>query len=587
MRLFIPSILAALLTLAQPMAGTAKTVPTGLRVIKQYHLAKARYNAIRFSAQKAADYRAWLLCARAFQQSYKTDPYHPLAPSSLLTLGHLHYRMYKKFGKPDDLDEALSYYDDLVTLFPRHSYADDALYKTAKIYALDLGDYKNAALVFARLLAVYPDGDMVRKAAADLKAIKAGRLAAGAPVSKDSQAGESKEILKRSPPGKRAAKERAEVRKLRHWSTDNYTRVVIETSAPVDFKDNLLKKDGDRPRRLYLDLHNTRIPKRLQQAIPIRDGLLQRVRSAQYKPDVARVVMDTQSLSEYNIFTLDDPFRIVIDVKGTSTPVLAATGRKKEPPRAARTGAVSPPPPRAKGAPSLAQQLGLHITRVILDPGHGGKDPGAVGVDGLREKDVVLKVAKKLARKLERNLGCEVLLTRKRDVFLPLEERTAIANMKEGDLFISIHANAARSARARGVETYYLDFAQTTEERMIAAKENAVSSQKISDLQNLLNRLMLTAKKNESAKLAGAVQAAMVRKLSSHYRGITNHGVKRAPFIVLIGAQMPSILTEIAFVTNKTEARRLRDDNYLETLAESIADGVTRYATALNVAYRQ
>ena len=592
MKLLTRLLIVLLITALPAPAAGAKPLSASRRAVKQYNLARARYNAIRFSRAVAADYRNWLLCARAFKHAYKTDPYHPLAPSSLLTLGHLYHRMYKKFGKKEDLDEALSYYDDLVTLFPKHSYADDALYKTAKIYAMELGDYKDAALVFARLLAVYPNGDMVKKAAADLKSLKkktpppslSAAVAAAGQERPAQDNGHRREILKTSPPPKAPAAGTAEVRTLRHWSTANYTRVVVETSAPVRFADHLLKKNGSRPRRLYLDLFNSRIPRKLQAAIPISDGLLQRVRSAQYKPDVVRVVMDTESLSEYNIFTLDDPFRIVIDVKGAARPVLAAKGRKKKRPSPARPRPR--PAPRGRWSPSLAQQLGLHINRVVIDPGHGGKDPGAIGVGGLREKDVVLKVAKRLARKLERRLGCEVVLTRKRDVFIPLEERTAIANMKEGDLFISIHANAAPSAKARGIETYYLDFAKTSAERMIAAKENAVSTKKISDLQNLLNRLMLTSKKDESARLAAMVQEVMVRGLKKQYPRIKSHGVKRAPFIVLIGAQMPSILTEIAFITNQEEARRLRDDQYLEALADSIADGVVRYAQVLNVAGR-
>ena len=568
--IFIVTLTLALLA-SLTVCGPAKAKLTSNKLTsKRYDLARARYNMLLFSPQDASVRENWLGCIQAFRQSYKTDPYHTLAPSSLLTLGHMYFQMFKKFGKKEDLSESLAYYDDVVSLFPQHSFADDALYKTAQIYVVELKDYKNAGLVFARLIALYPRGDMVRKAANDLKKLKSGAA--------ESQAKRPRKIVtalatKKSPAFKRTKKNKkepvahAEVVTLRHWSTDNYTRVVIETSKPIQYKGHLLKKDGNKPRRLYVNLANSRIDKKLQKAIPIKDGFLQRVRSAQYAPETVRVVLDTISLSDYKIFTLDDPFRIVIDVKGVEP-------LEKAPP----TKVVQIP-----NAPSLAQQLGLGIKRVILDPGHGGKDPGAIGYQGLREKDVVLKVAKKVARKITKELGIEVVLTRKRDRFLPLEERTAIANTKNGDLFISIHANAAETKQANGIETYYLDLAVTEGEMQIAAKENATSARKISDLQKILSHLMNNTKKDESARLASIVQTSLMTGLSTKYK-IRDHGVKKAPFIVLIGAQMPSVLTEIAFLTNPTEATRLRNDKYLEEIADHITEGIVKYAMLLNMA---
>jgi N-acetylmuramoyl-L-alanine amidase len=228
--------------------------------------------------------------------------------------------------------------------------------------------------------------------------------------------------------------------------------------------------------------------------------------------------------------------------------------------------------------------LGLGIKRIILDPGHGGKDPGAIGIGGLREKDVVLKVAKKLARKLTKRLGCQVILTRKRDVFIPLEERTAIANTREGDLFVSIHANSAHSAKARGIEVYYLDLASNKRDMQLAASENSASAKSISDLQKILSSLMKNSKRAESVRLARIVNKNLLHDISRRYRGIRSHGVKSAPFIVLIGAQMPSILAEISFVSNPTDARRLRSDKYLDALASGLADGIVKYAMKLSMA---
>ncbi len=571
----MPSLLKRKLRVATPLlvlillfsVVQAGAIPRDQLTKKRYNLARARNNALLFSPQLASQRKNWQQTINAFKQAYRTDPYHTLAPYSLLSMGHLNFKLYKRFSKLSDLHEALGFYDDVVSLFPQHSFADDALYKSAQIHAFELKDYKSASLVFARLLAVYPGGDMVRKAAADLRKLK-----------KTTPKQSTQPV---SPPRKKtftAAKpiqqnnigigNKSQIKKIRHWATKSYTRVVIETSKPVKYSGHLLRKEGNKPRRLYVNIDNCRIPKKLQHAIPIDNGLLKQVRSAQFNTTTARVVLDTVTLSEYKIFNLEDPFRIVIDVKGKEQKTIATP-----------TKIVNIP-----NAPSLAQQLGLGIKRVILDPGHGGKDPGAVGSGGLLEKDIVLKVAKKLARKLTKELGCQVILTRKRDVFLPLEERTAIANTKEGDLFISIHVNAAKSKKARGIETYYLDLAMNKADMRVAARENATSAKKISDLQNILSSLMHNSKKDESAKLASIVQKNLVKGLNSRYKDIKNHGVKKAPFIVLIGAQMPSVLAEIAFITNTTEAKRLRSDAYLESIADHLANGIAKYAMTLNMA---
>ncbi len=550
-----------LLSLGQTVSSWA--IGVNHLTVKRYNLARARYNTIKYSPELAKSESRWRDVARAFIRAYKTDTYSSRAPASLLTLGHIYFKTYKRFGKAADLNKALSYYDDVVSLFPKHQYADDALYHTAKIYALEQGNYKKAALVLARLLAIYPNGDMLRKAAADLhkwKAVRDRKKVAAANKKKDSVGATLAQK-------KSATLAMAKMIDLRHWSTKSYSRVVIEVSKAVKYKDFLLKEANGKPRRLYINLYNCRVPVKMQKKLLVKDGLLQRVRSAQYKPVIGRVVLDTLSISDYKIFHLDKPFRIVIDVRG---------GVKKVPEQVKSI--------KIPNVPTLAQQLGLGIKRIILDPGHGGKDPGAIGVGGLREKDVVLKVAKKVARRLTRDLGCKVILTRTRDVFIPLEERTAIANTKDGDLFVSIHANAARSSKARGIEIYYLDFTRNKRDMQLAASENATSAHNISDLQKILSSLMKNSKKEESVRLAKIVNKNILMEMNKKYGDIKSHGVKKAPFIVLIGAQMPSVLAEIAFISNPVEAKRLRDDKYLEDLADSLAEGIVKYAMCLNMA---
>ena len=560
-------------------------------VTKEYKLAQARYNTLQFSARLAKDRQNWLLCAKALQRAYQLDPYHPSAPNILFSQGELYFQMYKKFGSKEDLNEALSFYDDVVTLFPQHSLADDALYRAAITQADEVKDSKNASLLLAKLIAVYPKGDMTASAITALQKLKVtislAHPASPAKKSVQAPAAPTPETGKAPAPIASDRKRPIQIVSLRHWSTESYTRVVIETSAPVTFKGHLLTKDSTSPKRLYVDLTKCAISRDLQQAIPIKDGLLQRMRSAQFDPTTVRVVLDTLAIADYKIFNLDNPFRIIVDVKGTlqaKLPPLPQTAETKAPPPPAKTRVAIPPPTVCAKNPSLAQQLGLGIKRVVLDPGHGGKDPGAIGINGLREKDIVLTVAKKVARKIATKMGIEVVLTRKTDIFIPLEERTAIANTKSGDLFISIHVNAAPSSQVEGIETYYLDLATNEEDRGLAALENASSSRQISDLQNILSSLMQNSKKDESARLAGLMQKNLVSGLCATYPGITNHGVKTAPFIVLIGAQMPSILTEIAFISNQLESKRLQDDLYLEALADHITDGVISYSSSLTMA---
>ena len=555
-------LLLAILCVAGPLHAASKTHTT----VKRYNLARARYNAIKFSKQLSTQHK-WRSTARAFIRAYKTDTYSNRAPACLITLGHIYYKIYKRFGKPTDLHESLSYYDDVVSLFPKHPYADDALYHTARIYALEQGHYKDAALVLARLLAIYPNGDMLKKAARDLQRWKIAQ--AQAKITKKIPPPPKRQNTPANiPKEKPNAANLAQMINLRHWTTKNYTRVVIETSKPINYKGVLIKQDGIKLRRLYINLDNCQVTKNMQKTIPIKNGLLKRVRSAQFEPTVGRVVLDAVNISDYKIFNLDKPFRIVIDVKGNGT--------KEE----------KPPKIYIPNTPTLAQQLGLGIKRIILDPGHGGKDPGAIGSGGLREKDVVLKVTKMVARKLTKELGCQVILTRKRDVFIPLEERTAIANTDDGDLFVSIHANAAKSPQAHGIETYYLDLTSNKEDMQLAASENSTSSHNISDLQKMLSSLMNNSKKQESARLAKIVNKTLLMGMEKKYGNIKNHGIKKAPFVVLIGAQMPSILTEIGFISNPTDARHLRSNQYLEDIADNLTKGIIKYAMTLTMAKR-
>ena len=243
--------------------------------------------------------------------------------------------------------------------------------------------------------------------------------------------------------------------------------------------------------------------------------------------------------------------------------------------------------PTSAGQTSLMRALGLKIGRIVIDAGHGGHDSGTLGVGGIEEKDVVLDVALRLGKLLHQRLGAEIVYTRADDTFIPLEDRTAIANKAQADLFISVHANSSQDASARGVEVYYLNFTSDPEAMRVAGRENAVSTQSVHELSDLVKKIALKDKIDESRELAADVDESLYAGLakgnvSANGGGFKNRGVKKAPFVVLIGANMPSILAEISFVTNPADASQLRLPEYRERVAESLFAGVAKYAGGIN-----
>ena len=526
------------------------------RVAKQYRLAMAYYeNQLGFSGRR--DNRLnWFKARQGFEKIYQQNAGHDLAPNSLFMAGRVALDAYRRFKNPLDQGAAIISFKDLVTLFGKHRLADDALFTLATIYHKDKKKPDLAARTYARIAAVYPKGDMAGSARDRLLLLK-GRGG-------DHHQREQKLLVAQPPTIK--LKNLAMVKPLRSWSTADYTRVVIEVSRPVVFRETLLPNGGNGSRRLAVVLYGSRFPAAQQCLLPVGDGLLKQVGCEQYSGSSVRLVLETESVADYKIFSLEDPFRVVVDL----------TGREEI--------EVKPVPVFAGGPPSLAQQLGLGIRRIVLDAGHGGKDPGAMGLRGIKEKDVTLRVARRTAERLKATGLFDVELTRDRDIFIPLEERTAIANSRNGDLFVSIHVNANPERTVKGVETYFLDLARNKNAMRIAALENASSTRQLSDLQDILLDIMSNAKMDESAKLAEAIQTSMVHGLASGYGRVENLGVKRAPFIVLIGAQMPAVLTEIAFLTNPQEARRLQDSNYIDQVAKAIVEGLKGYARELSVA---
>jgi len=263
-------------------------------------------------------------------------------------------------------------------------------------------------------------------------------------------------------------------------------------------------------------------------------------------------------------------------------PPTHVTGKRHSAPEKLADAKIREAQPTSDGDRSLIRALGLKIGRIVIDAGHGGHDTGTIGPDGVREKDVVLDVALKLGKLLEDRLGAEVVYTRDDDTFIPLETRTAIANQQQADLFISIHANSSNDPSARGVETYYLNFTSSRDALEVAARENAVSEKSIHELQDLVKKIALKDKIEESRELAADVQQSLHAGLAAKAPAIRDRGVKKAPFIVLIGANMPSILAEISFISNPSDEHKMENSDYREKIAESLYKGISKYVGGLS-----
>lgn len=361
--------------------------------------------------------------------------------------------------------------------------------------------------------------------------------------------------------------EQVNLSNIRYWSDSEYTRVVIELERQTFYEYKILKEDleNKKPPRLVLDFKNTVVNKELsKKTIIINDNLLEQIRVGQYKENISRVVLDLKSLGSYNVFSLTSPFRVVIDIYSSDT-------KDTE-------NAISSEHKKIQEKKIENKHVFHNIKSIVIDPGHGDHDPGAIGVGDLKEKDVVLDIGLKLGRLIKDNFPeIEVHYTRDKDIFLPLEERTAFANSKKADLFISIHANASKNKSACGVETYFLNFAKEKSAMEVVARENATTLEGVDEVQNILKDLLLSSKYNESSLFAAIVQKNLVERLSQAYPDVVDLGVKQGPFYVLLGSAMPSILVEVSFLTHPVEGKRLSTISYKEKIAEGIMNGIREY----------
>jgi N-acetylmuramoyl-L-alanine amidase len=362
---------------------------------------------------------------------------------------------------------------------------------------------------------------------------------------------------------------------VRPLAGNNTTLIIVELSDIVDFKVRRApaRRHLGVPERVQIDLQQTRLRANLSPPASLSLGPVKRVRAAQPSSNSTRILIDIEDNAEFGAVPMTDPFRLVINVHRPAAAELPAEiVLRPAPPRAAER--TDKPPPVLRAPPRF---------KIVLDPGHGGSDPGAVGIGGVSEKDIVLKIAQELARRLNARPEFDVVLTRDDDATVPLEERTARANLEEADLFVSIHANASESGNSAGTETYYLNNTKDRATLRLAEMENGLRSVvgrggPHDDARLILSSLVQNYKVEESLMLAENVQGALVAALKDAGASPRDLGVKRGPFYVLVGAGMPCILVEVSFITHQREGRLLSEAWYQRAIARGLLRGIERFA---------
>jgi len=362
---------------------------------------------------------------------------------------------------------------------------------------------------------------------------------------------------------------RTEIVNLRYYTHPAFTRIVLDIGKLREYTSGELQQPG----RIYLDVLQAKLNPILDgQSYPVKTDYLSQIVVFQKTPTTARVVVDVDFLKvkSYRAYHLFDPFRIVIDIYPRQAS--DAPGTKAQP--------VRPPDPLPSGY-SMARQLGLGVRTIVLDPGHGGRDPGCIGKSGLEEKVITLDVALALKKMLVEKGGLNVILTRESDITVPLETLPVIANQKRADLFVSIHVNAHRDRKREGVETFFLNFSPDPAVVELAARENATSSKNIGQMKDIILKIAQNSKIDESRNLAERIQKNLLQSLAVSNPKIKDLGVRGAPFYVLVGSEMPSVLVEISHLSNPGEEARLKTTRYRELAVQGIYNGIMEYVRSL------
>lgn len=594
-----------------------------------YRDAESLYNSI-LDGKIEPSAKNWNEAIKQFEKIVKDHPRNKFADDAQYNIGQCY--IWANSLLKDSPQKAIKAFDYLVSHYPNSEFIDDAYYWRAYAYSLK-SDYKRAIQEYERFGEKFPNSDLYQDSLYQIRECKAKLgisreyveeskppkdLKAKAETKEESQnikQAETKtepktledkktdqkttvETVKPMPifekpqppligvPETRAIPsvqekkdERSVVKNIRFSSSSGITRVVLDLSKSAKYESGKLEN----PLRLYIDVKDS-IFYPSKQNITVDDDVVNGIRASQYDDNTVRIVLDLKNLKNYKVFSLDNPIRIVVDVygheEGRSKSII--NNKKDDPVNAKPKPTVQPKEneikkPYENNVPTLVKQLGLKVRTIVIDPGHGGKDPGAISRFGLCEKDIVLDIAKRLKNLLSAKGIYNVYMTRDSDIFVPLEDRTEFANKNGADLFISLHINSSPNSDARGIETYYLSLASDDEAKMTAALENASSEKGIKELGILLSRILKTAKIAESRAFASITQFYLCKKTGSY-----NRGVKKAPFIVLIGANAPSILVELGFMSNQNDVELLKSDEYKDKIADALMSSIEEYIKMIN-----
>jgi N-acetylmuramoyl-L-alanine amidase len=612
---------------------------------EQFNRAESQREALNARAEQARTRREYETVIASYRELVLNAPTSSKADDSAFQVAQLTAEMGRHFKDEMALYSSIREYKFLRREYPGSRHRMEALLAIGEIYKNDLDDQADAHAALEEFLQRYHRGDLVKEARAELAGLNDEASAKDSDSGEDDSAETSDSTAGNTQESRTEddSEKLARVTSIEHRSAADYTQVTINLQQDVQFEAQRIAhpdriffdlKNTRVPHSLNgssLDVDDGRVNKiRIAQYKPGRariviettereaytaslalnpPRLLIDVHGAGTHPTVAGMNCEqdeshsdcpqARTLSAKNRANVV-PEKVIVaadDTDGSqpaaasSTKSAPASSRKlaqSQSPRSSHSGKARPAAmpmreaqPMADGDRSLIRTLGLKIGKIVIDPGHGGHDTGTIGPHGLLEKDLVLDVSKRLGKLLQARLGAQVVFTRRDDTFIPLETRTAIANQEQADLFVSVHANSSHDPDARGVETYYLNFTSSPEALEVAARENAASDKSIHELQDLVKKIALKEKIEESREFASDVQQSLHNGLAARNPAERNRGVKKAPFVVLIGANMPSILAEISFLSNPSDEIRLRTPAYRQRIAESLYRGIDHYINSL------
>lgn len=604
MKTLIGLLLVVVLSLA-PFPATAQSETASANAL--YERAQRAYFDLKAHGERQAEPASWRAVLNAYALVIDSYPNDPLVDDITFIQGGVYREMYQLFGERPLLEAAIERYRTVIRDFPDSYLLQAALFAVADMQETHLKSPEAALETFSELMKRFPRGYKTAAARERVALIqrslnKPERTASLEPVATGNSAkpvvlpvaseknipadaiksdiftGEGGLVTVR-PQGRTVSREPAGIVDIRTNLGPSNGRVVIELDHEVVFSYKQLPAPN---RRIYFDLENVHLARSAVKAaeIPVNSPYLKKIRLGQNAATTTRAVFDFDAFREFTIFTLpgpDDHFRIVMDLQGGGSSTTTAE-------RTTTTSVRSQPvlsegaKKNQNGAYTLSRQLGAKINRIVIDPGHGGHDPGTVGFKGLTEKSLNLDVAKRLQALIAKEMpGVEAIMTRDRDMFVSLDQRPAYSKAKEGDLFISIHSNYARRGKASGIETYYMNYASDAEAEELAARENALNQMNQAKLAEMVVRIMTNNKKEESKEFASFVQNHLYQQTRAVNNTTRNRGVKSAPFVVLIGTDVPSILVEIGFINHPTEGKLLLTESYRDRIARGLLKGITAY----------